>query len=123
MSVSFIPLREVRWLVICAMSLVLSGCVNHIKPYEQKRRQYELPVPHAAYDAANSQGSLFDPRGVGSRLLADARAQSVNDVSLLSSTTSNGTTGRDYQTTSADEQSANGVFEHGHQTSAPISGS
>lgn len=107
MSVSFIPLREVRWLVICAMSLVLSGCVNHIKPYEQKRRQYELPVPHAAYDAANSQGSLFDPRDVGSRLLADARAQSVNDVVIVV-IDEQATARRDAitQTTSADEQTA-----------------
>ena len=89
------------------MSLVLSGCVNHIKPYEQKRRQYELPVPHAAYDAANSQGSLFDPRGVGSRLLADARAQSVNDVVIVV-IDEQATARQDAitQTTSADEQTA-----------------
>ena len=64
------------------MSLVLSGCVNHIKPYEQKRDNMSCPY-HMRGDAANSQGSLFDPRGVGSRLLADARAQSVNDVVIV----------------------------------------
>ena len=59
------------------------GCVRHVKPYKQKKRSYELPVPHAAYDAANSSGSLFDPQGIGSRLVADARAQNVNDVVIV----------------------------------------
>ena len=63
--------------------IALSGCVTHIKPYKQKRRDYKLPVPHSAYDAANSSGSLFDPRGIGSRLVTDARAQSVNDVVVV----------------------------------------
>ena len=66
--------------------LVLSsamGCVRHVKPYKQKKRKYDLPVPHAAYDAANSSGSLFDPRGIGSRLVSDARAQTVNDVVIV----------------------------------------
>ena len=63
--------------------IALSGCVTNIKPYKQKRRDYKLPVPHSAYDAANSSGSLFDPRGIGSRLVTDARAQSVNDVVVV----------------------------------------
>ena len=108
MSVSFIPLREVRWLVIGAMSLVLSGCVNHIKPYEQKRRQYRAARTTCGVRRSEfSQGSLFDPRGVGSRLLADARAQSVNDVVIVV-IDEQATARRDAitQTTSADEQTA-----------------
>ena len=40
-------------------------------------------MPHAAYDAASSSGSLFDPRGIGSQLVSDARAQTVNDVVIV----------------------------------------
>ncbi len=64
-------------------ALALSGCVKHIEPYEPKRRQYQLPVPHAAYDAGRQTGSLFDPNGVGLRLTTDARAQAVNDVVIV----------------------------------------
>lgn len=74
---------SLRWLTLALALFCLQGCVNHVKPYKQKRRSYELPVPHAAYDAANSSGSLFDPRGIGSRLVSDARAQTVNDVVIV----------------------------------------
>ena len=70
-------------LLVLLMIGTTTGCVRHVKPYKQKKRAYELPVPHAAYDAANSSGSLFDPRGIGSRLVTDARAQTVNDVVIV----------------------------------------
>ena len=63
--------------------LFLAGCVKHIEPYTPKRRHYELPVPHSAYDAGRQTGSLFDPNGVGVRLTTDARAQAVNDVVIV----------------------------------------
>lgn len=75
--------KALKYLSVWAVLFCFFGCVNHIKPYKQKRRDYKLPVAHAAYDAANSSGSLFDPRGVGSRLVTDARAQSVNDVVVV----------------------------------------
>jgi flagellar L-ring protein precursor FlgH len=78
-----ITTKAVKCLFVWAVFFCFFGCVNHIKPYKQKRRDYKLPVAHAAYDAANSSGSLFDPRGVGSRLVTDARAQSVNDVVVV----------------------------------------
>ena len=78
-----ININTVRRMSLWLCCLTLVDCVNHIKPYKQKRRDYKLPVPHAAYDAANSSGSLFDPRGIGSRLVTDARAQSVNDVVVV----------------------------------------
>ncbi len=74
---------SLKWLMLGLTFFCVQGCVNHVKPYKQKRRKYELPVPHAAYDAANSSGSLFDPRGIGSRLVADARAQTINDVVIV----------------------------------------
>lgn len=64
-------------------AMALTGCVKHIEPYTPKRRQYELPVPHSAYDAGRQAGSLFDPNGVGVRLTTDARAQAVNDVVIV----------------------------------------
>ena len=70
-------------LLVLLMIGTTTGCVRHVKPYKQKKRSYELPVPHAAYDAANSSGSLFDPRGIGSRLVTDARAQTINDVVIV----------------------------------------
>jgi flagellar L-ring protein FlgH len=59
------------------------GCVKHIKPYKPKRREYTLPVPHAAHNAARASGSLFDPTGPGARLTTDARAQTVNDIVVI----------------------------------------
>ena len=69
--------------LVVIIALVLSGCVTHIQPYKPKRRAYNLPVPHAAYDGARSTGSLFDPSGPGVRLTTDARAQSVNDLVVV----------------------------------------
>jgi len=72
-------------LQICAVlfCLLASGCVAHIQPYKPKRRTYNLPVPHAAYDGARATGSLFDPSGPGIRLTTDARAQAVNDLVVI----------------------------------------
>ena len=75
--------RHVFSILMAFLVVCTTGCVRHVKPYKQKKRTYELPVPHAAYDAANSSGSLFDPRGIGSRLVTDARAQTVNDVVIV----------------------------------------
>jgi len=69
------------WIPMVALFAV--GCVSHVKPYQPKKRHYKLPVPHAAFDAGKSKGSLFDPAGVGMRLTTDARAQSVNDVVVV----------------------------------------
>lgn len=70
-------------IVLVISTLVLSGCVTHIRPYKPKRRAYKLPVPHAAYDGAKATGSLFDPSGPGVRLTTDARAQAVNDLVVV----------------------------------------
>ena len=70
-------------LLLCFLALLVSGCVTHIKPYKPKRRNYELPVPHAARDAGRSKGSLFSSSGIATRLTTDARAQSVNDVVVV----------------------------------------
>jgi flagellar L-ring protein precursor FlgH len=74
------PLRS---LLIPIVALLAAGCVSHVKPYQPKKRRYNLPVPHAAFDAGKSKGSLFDPSGVGMRLTTDARAQAVNDVVVV----------------------------------------
>lgn len=71
-------------LVAFALSVgLLPGCVNHIKPYKPKQREYQLPVAHPAADAGRASGSLFDPDGPGSRLMTDARAQQVNDLVVI----------------------------------------
>ncbi len=71
-------------LTLTAACLIFTvGCVSHIKPYTPKKRTYQLPVAHAAYDAARVSGSLFDPTGPGIRLTTDARAQGVNDVVVV----------------------------------------
>lgn len=88
--------------------LMSTGCVTHIRPYKPKKRSYELPVPHSAYDNARSSGSLFDPRGVGGRLTTDARAQSVNDlVVVVIDERANATRDTATSTTRTDEQTAN----------------
>ncbi len=84
-----------------------TGCVNHIRPYKPKKRTYELPVPHSAYDDARSSGSLFDPHGVGGRLTTDARAQGVNDlVVVVIDERANATRGTGTSTGRSEEQSA-----------------
>jgi flagellar L-ring protein precursor FlgH len=76
-------MNPLRTILFMALALLATGCVTHVKPYQPKRRQYDLPVPHPAFDAGKSKGSLFDPTGVGTRLTTDARAQSVNDVVVV----------------------------------------
>ena len=63
-------------------SLVLSGCVNHIKPYTPKKRQYQLPVEQGAIEPQAS-GSIFNTNSVASRLMTDPRAQRINDVVII----------------------------------------
>lgn len=60
----------------------LAGCVNHVKPYTPKRRQYELPVESPRVDP-KSNGSIFDGNSVASRLMTDPRAQRVNDLVII----------------------------------------
>jgi flagellar L-ring protein precursor FlgH len=71
------------FIIFSLFALVATGCVTHIRPFKPKRRTYSLPVPHPAYDAARSTGSLFDPTGPGIRLTTDARAQGVNDLVVV----------------------------------------
>ncbi|MGC6416953.1 MAG: flagellar basal body L-ring protein FlgH [Bradymonadia bacterium] len=101
-------LRTTSSLMTMSALWLLSGCVTHIQPYKPKRRTYNLPVPHAAYDGAKSTGSLFDPSGPGVRLTTDARAQSVNDLVVVV-IDENATAQRDMnsQTTKQAESTAN----------------
>ncbi len=64
-------------------ALALAGCVNHIAPYKQKRRAYELPVAHNATNGSRSTGSLFGPESAAARFNTDARAQQINDVVII----------------------------------------
>lgn len=94
--------------LVAAVLFVSTGCVNHIRPYKPKKRTYQLPVPHSAYDDARSTGSLFDPRGIGGRLTTDARAQAVNDlVVVVIDERANATRDTGTQTQRTDEQTAN----------------
>jgi flagellar L-ring protein precursor FlgH len=76
-------MSPLRTILLMGVALVATSCVSHVKPYQPKKRHYNLPVPHPAFDAGKSKGSLFDPSGVGMRLTTDARAQSVNDVVVV----------------------------------------
>jgi flagellar L-ring protein precursor FlgH len=92
------------------MSLLVGGCVSHIQPYKPKRRAYNLPVPHAAYDGAKATGSLFDPTGPGIRLTTDARAQAVNDLVVII-IDENATAQRDMNSESSKQSQANANLE------------
>ena len=77
--------RAIRSLA-AAVALALAagpGCVKHIKPYKPKRRDYQLPTPHATRAADPGTGSLFNATGLGVRLTTDARAQAVNDIVII----------------------------------------
>lgn len=67
---------------LTAFALLSTGCVNHVKPYKPKRRQYELPVQGTETDV-KSNGSIFDGNSVASRLMTDPRAQRVNDLVII----------------------------------------
>ncbi len=74
-------------LLYVSMSMVVlllaTSCVNHIKPYTPKRREYELPVPQPALQT-QKDGSIFSEGSIASRLMTDPRAQRVNDVVIIS---------------------------------------
>ena len=61
---------------------LMFGCVNHIKPYTPKKREYKLPVESKAMEP-QVNGSIFDTNSVASRLMTDPRAQRVNDVVII----------------------------------------
>lgn len=64
-------------------AFAVAGCVTHIAPYKQKRREYTLPTAHSATNGAKASGSLFDPESSAARMSTDARAQQVNDVVII----------------------------------------
>ena len=66
----------------CVIALLASGCINHVKPYTPKRRQYKLPVESGPVRAQTS-GSIFNQNSIASRLMTDPRAQQVNDLVII----------------------------------------
>lgn len=67
---------------LIVLALIVTGCVNHVKPYKPKRRQYELAVQTPESDV-KSNGSIFDGNSVASRLMTDPRAQRINDLVII----------------------------------------
>ena len=69
-------------LSLAVSGLLLSGCVNHIRPYTPKQRQYELPVAQPS-STPQLAGSLFNESGVAVRLMTDPRAHNINDLVVI----------------------------------------
>jgi len=68
--------------LIIAMAL-LTSCVNHIKPYEQKKRDYRQPMTVMSQEDVPEDGSLWTSRSASNRFFADPRAGQVNDILVV----------------------------------------
>lgn len=63
---------------------LLTGCgAGHIKSYEPKRREYQLPAQEERDPEATSPGSLWRQNRPASNLFSDARALHVNDLVVV----------------------------------------
>lgn len=75
--------KHLLYLGIALIAGQLAGCVNHIKPYTPKKRQYELPTPHTAHDGTRTQGSLYTEMSTANYYWTDERAARVNDLVVI----------------------------------------
>lgn len=77
-------MSRLKTLALAAAGLALAGgCVNHIKPYTPKRRDYQLPAAASEQAATASAGSLWSAGQPGNYLFSDQRALLINDVVVV----------------------------------------
>jgi flagellar L-ring protein precursor FlgH len=71
-------------LALAGAALLLAACgPSHVKKYEPKRRQYELPEVAPDGARAGSPGSLYRDGHPATLLFTDARALRVNDLVVV----------------------------------------
>jgi len=74
--------RGYRVLMVAGWLWLASGCVNHIRPYSPKRRQYSLPQRDGGQEDI-AAGSLWSASQPANYLFSDQRALLVNDVVVV----------------------------------------
>ncbi len=68
------------WIALIAL-VVLSGCANkHIKEYEPRQRDYQLPVDISEDQTQRRDGSLWSASSESNVLFADQRAMRPGDI-------------------------------------------
>ncbi|RJO67166.1 MAG: flagellar basal body L-ring protein FlgH [Myxococcales bacterium] len=77
-------LSFLRSLVALAILAALaSGCVKHVKPYEEKKRDYRSDLEVVPEPATPSDGAIWTERDQLNRLFADPRASKINDIVVV----------------------------------------
>ena len=78
MSARSVPLLSFFLAFACC-----SGCVNHIKPYEQRKRNYRPEFEVVEIERERSTGSIWSEYDNANRLFSDPRAARINDIVIV----------------------------------------
>lgn len=71
------------FIMLAVIGVLVTGCVNHIKPYKQKKRDYRQPISVVGQGIQPEDGSLWTSRSGSNRYFADPRAGQVNDILVV----------------------------------------
>jgi flagellar L-ring protein precursor FlgH len=70
-------------IVVIAAIAFLAGCVNHIKPYKPRKRDYRPDLAVIPVEDMATDGSIWTPRANANRFFSDPRASQVNDIVVV----------------------------------------
>ncbi len=69
--------------VFLFLALFGAGCVPHIQPYKQKKRDFRPDLEVAPIERARTPGSIWSDQTNLNRLFADPRASRINDLVVV----------------------------------------
>lgn len=72
-----------KLIILFAVIAICSGCVNHIKPYKPRERDYRPSMEVVPVEENRSEGSLWSDRSQSNRFFADPLAGQVNDILVV----------------------------------------
>lgn len=70
-------------IVLIVTAALLSACVNHIKPYKPRKRDYRPDLAVIPMDEQAADGSIWTSRAQANRYFSDPRASQVNDIVVV----------------------------------------
>ncbi len=70
-------------ILLVLIAAFLGGCVNHIAPYEQKRREYRPDQQVVPEYRLRADGAIWSQRDSYNRLFTDPRASQINDIVVV----------------------------------------
>ncbi len=72
-------------LSVLILGLLIFGtaCVNHIKPYEPKSRDYRQSLQEIPMEEPRTEGSIWSERSNHNWLFSDPRASKINDIVVV----------------------------------------